>query len=384
MRFIGVLFTTLILCGCGATQQAITQTTFPEPSLPEPSLLVGQGLPTQDQIFELPQPAKDLLNREFPRYRSDPVERVIDFEQWMAKPGGFRVLYDNETTYVAAETYAQGAGNCMSLAILTAAFARHLNLHVSFMSPDVPYFWEMREGLERINGHVNVAISAKRGSLRKVNQQAFLVDFSRAGPYRVKENRKISENEAISWFYRNRAAEALEAGELELAYSYAYQVKQMMPDLAGTYSLLGLILRRQGEVELAEQAYLYGDQLEQDNPFILNNLVYLYQSQGRPEQALAYQQRLSRLKIESPFGIARQADELYAQGDFKGALALYKKAIRKADYVHDFHFGKARSLFSLGEYKAANRALEKAKELSMTLSQGARYEQKLAAIKPYL
>lgn len=384
MRILTLIFCVLCLLACSSTPQVVTHQPYVELNLPLPLHTPGLEIPDRDQLFELPESAKVLLDEKFKRYRRDPLALIKEFEIWMAKPGGFRVLYDNETTQLASETYESGAGNCMSLALLTAAFSKHLNLHFDFMRPDVPLYWEQREDIETINDHINVMVRANRGSLYRANQQAFLVDFSVLSRFRYASERIISEAEAISLFYRNRAAEALAKGELDLAYSYGYQVMEIMPMHAGSYSLMGVILRRQGQQELAEQVYLAGMQFDQGHPFLLHNLVYMYRFQGEEQKAQPYLAQLERLKLKSPFVIAREADELYEQGKYEEALALYRKAIRKADYIHDFHFGKARSLFSLGNYKAARRALTKAKELSTTLRQGYVYENKLSALESYL
>lgn len=375
MRVIVLVFLLGGLVACSSLQNSIAPEDVIQLELHRPLHQMGQEIPNRKQIFALPAPAKELLRRKFRQYDNDLYGRVHAFRSWMTRKGGYRVLYDNSTSHTAAETFATGEGNCISLAILTVAFAHELRLWPQFMNPEVPFFWEQREGIELVNGHINVVVRAEPTS-----PLGFFVDFDPRSTFSYRDNKKLSIQKTINLFYHNRAVEALARADYELAYSYAYYAVQMMPNEASNYSLLGVVLRRQGMLQLAEQSYLKGLQLDDDHPFLLHNLVYFYRSNGEPHQAEPYLARLAKHRIRSPFVIAKEADELYQQGKFQESLALYNKAIRKADYIHDFYFGKAKALVALGEFDSAEKALLKAKAKSITIRQGELYQGKLTAL----
>ena len=374
----------IALMGCSHTLQTPPSADLSLLHLPEPRHVPSHGLPTVGDIFALPDEAKAMLDQKFSAYRRDPLQRVNAFRRWMAKPNGFRVDYDNATTYLAAESYAEQAGNCMSLAILTVAFARHLELQADFIKPDVPLFWEQRENLEAINDHINVMVQPSLRSMHFSSNMGFMIDFSVGNPLQHAKSNQISEQEAISYFYRNRSAEALANEDLDLAYSYAYQVMNLLPKRADSYSLIGLVLRRQNQSELAQQVYELGMLYDDEHPVLLHNLAILYRSQGMVQQAVPLEKRLDSLRMTSPFVTARKADQEYELGHFELALNLYNKALRQADYVHDFHFCKAKTLFALGEYRLAQRSFEKALELSTTRQQGYVYSRKIALLEQHL
>ncbi|MCF8207723.1 MAG: hypothetical protein K9J82_21750, partial [Methylotenera sp.] len=73
--------------------------------------------------------------------------------------GRLQLDYDAETTRTAAEAFAAKRGNCMSLVLMTAAFARHLGLPVRFNSVYLEESWSRSNGIFFIAGHVNISLA---------------------------------------------------------------------------------------------------------------------------------------------------------------------------------------------------------------------------------
>lgn len=379
-ELIALLLVSISLVGCSSTDTQPPVVSLSQLQLPAPQHQLGEEVPSMRQIFTLPESATSVLEERFKRYRDDPERVMEQFRNWMNKSRGFYVEYDNQTTFTAAQTYEERAGNCLSLSILTYAFAEYLELRAYFLEPDVPYFWQMQGSFETIGDHINVYIRLPYDRNKVFGASGFIVDFTEDDMFRYAKRYELSKQDIVSSFYHNRAAEALVNNDLDLAYSFAFHALNNKPQASKSYSLMGIILRRMGNTELAEQAYNIGMQLDAMDPVLLNNLVYFYRSEERHYDALLLDLRLERIKLESPFVIARSAEISYQDGAYKEALRQYNKAIRQADYIHNFYFGKARVLLALGEYEEAMEALQKAKELSTTREQNARYGGKIAAL----
>ncbi|MCM2680405.1 tetratricopeptide repeat protein [Echinimonas agarilytica] len=352
--------------------------------LPLPVHRAGEDIPDAQQIFALSPEIKETLDHKFARYRHDPHDLMFAFRKWMTADDGFKVQYDNTTTYTATETFHERAGNCMSLALMTVAFADHLDLSADFLRPDVPLFWEQRDGIETIGDHVNVVVRENYQRPYVLGSNAFIVDFTPNNRYQFVKRMKLSRHEAITSFYSNRAAEALSLNQLDLAYSYAWHAIQTSPLDSGIYSLVGVVLRRQGQIDLAERSYRAGMQLDDVDPLLLHNLVYFLRFDERHYEAYLLSLKLEKIKLNSPFVMAREAQSFYEAGDYKQALETYNNAIQRANYIHDLHFGKARVLLALGEYEDAKAELNKAKELSTTRQQASQYSGKIAALNNLL
>jgi hypothetical protein len=69
--------------------------------------------------------------------------------------------YDSAMTRNAAQTFEARAGNCLSLAIMTAALARELNLPVQFQQIEVDEVWSRAGNLYFASNHVNLALGAR-------------------------------------------------------------------------------------------------------------------------------------------------------------------------------------------------------------------------------
>ena len=68
--------------------------------------------------------------------------------------------YDSTTTRNASQAFATRSGNCLSLAIMTAALARELGLSVRFHKVYVDEAWNRSGGLDVLDEHVNVTLGA--------------------------------------------------------------------------------------------------------------------------------------------------------------------------------------------------------------------------------
>lgn len=109
---------------------------------------------------------------------------------------GFGIVYDASRTKTAQATLSARSGNCLSLAHLFVAAARHLGLDARYQIVDVPRQWTRVNGLYSIPGHVNVIVKMP-GHHRAV------VELVGASFAETVSERLISDRQALAIHYSN-------------------------------------------------------------------------------------------------------------------------------------------------------------------------------------
>ena len=75
--------------------------------------------------------------------------------------GHLKLEYESTLTRNAAEAFEARAGNCLSLVIMTAAFARELGLQVRYQSAYLEEIWSRKGSLLLKSGHVNITLGRR-------------------------------------------------------------------------------------------------------------------------------------------------------------------------------------------------------------------------------
>jgi Tfp pilus assembly protein PilF len=296
---------------------------------------------------------------------------------------GLKLDYDASYTRNAAETYRERAGNCMSLVIMTAAFAKELDMRVNYQSVIIDDSWSRHGGLYLLSGHVNLVLG-----LRPINQlsgtdvdRALVVDFlpdARAGK---RYARPLDEEEIVMMYQNNRAAESLVEGKIDDAYWWARAATSGNPRMALAYNTLGVIYERHGDPAMAEKAYRAALSREPENVVALRNLEPVLMELGRPEEAREVAQRVARIEPIAPFQYFNQGMTAYQRGDYSAAKDLFEREIKRAPYYDEFHFWLAASLLKLGEIGEAREQLSLAADTSTRKDTRNLYNAKLAHLR---
>ena len=74
------------------------------------------------------------------------------------------------------------------------------------------------------------------------------------------------------------------------------------------------------------------------------------------------------------------ANQAFDEKDYQVAVKLYKKSIELAPYLHQGHFGIAKSEYQRGNLRASRLALQEALEQAFDSSSKSIYEAKLAVM----
>ena len=286
--------------------------------------------------------------------------------------------YEAEFTRTAAETFEARAGNCLSLVIMTGAFAKALGLAVRFQSVEVDHSWARDGDLALFMGHVNIAIGRRVGVVRAVQDSPdwWTVDFMSPPEARRLRTLPITEQRVVAMYFNNKAAEAMARGGLDDAYAWARAAIEADRLYTDAYNTLGVVYLRRGLLPEAERALQAALARRGDHPQALANLAIVWRRQGRGEQAQAVEDRLARMRALSPFAIFERGRRAYEAGDYREARELFQHALAVSNDYHEFHFWLALAQWRLGDDADALRHLHLAEENSLTRRQQSLYAQK--------
>ena len=298
-----------------------------------------------------------------------------------------RLQYDDSHTRTAAQAFEQRAGNCLSLVLMTAAFAMHLGLPVTYQAVEVDETHERRGGLYVSSGHVNIVLQRPPMSLRRssaADDAALVVDFLPGRDVAGARTSLVNEVKLLAMFHNNRAAEALAAGRVARAYWAARAAVVQAPDFIPALNTMGVVYERAGLLEAAEQAYRHVLQAEPDHVATLNNLVSTLNRQGRLAEAEPLARQLARLQPQPPFQAFDEGRRAMAVLEFERAKKLFDQELQHQPHQAEVHHWAALANWHLGNQAQTAHHLQQARDYSGTASDHSRYSAKLASLRTQL
>ncbi len=353
MRRCLALVLALLLTACASVPAPAPAELFDDALFEPPSHPVDAR-----EVFRLSDAMRRYLDEDLARdvRRKGPRSALIDA---LYAPGRLRLDYDAARTRNAAEAFEASSGNCLSLAVMSAALARHLGLSVQFHSVIGEAGWARNGELLVSNGHVNLTLRnpAGEGRVRFDVAEAMLIDFDPPAPGQRQYSRVVGESTVLAMYLNNRAAETLAAGEPGEAYWYARAAIEAEPTLLSAHNTLAVVYMRRGALAQAERVLKKLLVAEPANVAALANLEQIYERQGRSADAEAVQQRLARIEPYPPYHFFQRGVEALERRDYALARSMFEKEIERAAYHHEFHFGLAMASYGLGDLKEARRQL---------------------------
>jgi tetratricopeptide (TPR) repeat protein len=311
---------------------------------------------------------------------SDPRRALV---QALQRGGLLRLEYDAEITRTAAEAFEARAGNCLSLVIMTAAFAREAGLPVRYQKVMTEDTWARSEGLVFAIGHVNLAMGRLSGRpfADALGPEWLIVDFYPDQDLRRQRIEVLSESRVLALYMNNKAAEALAAGLVDDAYAWARAAIGQDPTLASSFNLLGVVYGQRGHWAHADRALAEALRLEPANLHAMGNRVGALTRLGRDDEARLLAAELQRRQPVAPFAAFEEGLALLRAGRYEAAETLFQKELGRTAQYHEVHFWLAVAQFKLGARASALEHLKTALDNSTTRQQQAVYAAKLDHLK---
>lgn len=378
MRHLAALACALLFTACA--------TTTPVPPQPGPllhdTLFAPPGMRIDAaEVFALDDSMRRFITHDMARslrlrgQRMGLVDALYNRSQ-------LRLEYDAAVTRNAAQAFEARAGNCLSLVIMTAAFAKALDIPVQYQVVLNEDTWTRDAGIVFTSGHVNLALGRRATDrLHRYDAEASVtIDFLPAEQIRGQRTRPVSEATVVAMYMNNRAAESLAQGRIDDAYWWARAALLQAPGYTAAYNTLAVVYLRRGHLAAAEPALRTALQQQPAQREALSNLVQVLQASGRGAEAQAVSQQLAKLEPHPPYHFFDLGMAAMQRGEYAAARSLFERELARADYHPQFHFGLAMAHYRLGDFAAARRALEHARDASANGHERELYAAKLTRL----
>lgn len=294
--------------------------------------------------------------------------------------GQLKLEYDSSMTRTAAQTFDARAGNCLSLVIMTAAFAKELGMVVRFQSVDVDETWSRSASLYLVSSHVNLSLGRKPViDLMHTGEpdQLTTVDFLPPPEAAKLRTEPLTEQDIVTLYMNNRAAESLVMGRIDDAYWWARSAAARENAPSSAFNTLGVVYQQHGDLAQAETVFRAALQRDASNLVVMQNLVPLLAQNGKQAESAALAARVAKLNPHPPFQYFDEGMRAYQKGDYVRAKELFAREVARAPYNDEFHFWLAVTCLRLGQPELAREQLTLALEASTTADSRERYAAKL-------
>lgn len=286
-------------------------------------------------------------------------------------------------TYDATTAIKLNKGNCMSLAILTTAYAKVLGLEISYRKVNTLPVFAKKDDIILSSSHVQTLIYDPNFIADKnifyLSTPAVVIDYFPSASHHT--GKKFSLETFLAMYYKNIAADALTDKNLNKSFLYANKAYQLDTENIETINLLAVIHRRSGDLQTAEAIYKAGLDKGQTNIALLSNYIMLLKSQQRMDEVNALQDQLNQLDDPNPYQWLGEAYTAQNIGNIKQAEIYFKKALAKAPYLNQAYMGLYKIYVKQNRLKKAQTMLVKALEWTYELDERKLYKYKLYNIE---
>ncbi|MEX0914868.1 MAG: hypothetical protein WD397_09760 [Wenzhouxiangellaceae bacterium] len=384
-----VAATAILLAACASAPVTDRPTATATPTVAE-SLAPPQartelfGEPAAVPEFSELMKLSDTQREAFSEYFNDPDQadekphmRVVAFLEDRLGQARF-----HHETLGAERTLASGQGNCMSLALATAALAELGGVQVDWQITRSNPVYSAAGGLIYSANHIHTKLYDPSyrndpGSLTLVRPHVLVDYFSNRVPL---AGSTLKTHKVIGLTYQNLAAEALADGNVQRAFWLTREGLAHDAGNADLYNTMGLLHQRIGARDSAEQFFRYALEVFEDRLVILRNYQRLLVDAGNDRDARAVEQRILALPDPDPYPILELGDKALNEGHPRRALEFYDQARRTAPYLHEVYRRLAAAHLALGDRAASSNAIAMALERAGAVDDIKRYKVKARAL----
>jgi Tfp pilus assembly protein PilF len=299
--------------------------------------------------------------------------------------GDLKLEYESALTRNASEAFAARSGNCLSLVIMTASFAKALDLPLEYQKVFVDDAWARAGNMYLAIGHVNITLAKRKTDevvytqrvKKPVESEGLTIDFLPPEDMRSVRSRPIGEDVVVAMYMNNRAVEALSRNKVDDAYWFAREAVRQSPGFLVAYNTLGAVYHRHGDLAQAEAVLRFVIEREPANTQSMANLVRILSDAGKDDESQKIAAALAKVEPEPPFVYFNRGMAAMRAGDLHAAKASFERELARSPDYHEFHFWLAVVHVGLGETAEARKHLAIAVKNSTTRSDHDLYAAKL-------
>lgn len=323
----------LLVTGCQNTKKSSAKAPLAyiaNESLFEPRFVAVEQ--PQD-IFALTQSQQQDFLTYFDRWRAKGEESHYIVFHYLSKiANNFSFLGE---TYNATEAMEHRSGNCLSLALLTTALAKLVDLEVEYRMVHTAPVFEKHKNIVLSSAHVQTIILdedfIEEPGEFYIRKPGLVIDYFPSTSNI--SGRYISETQFLAMYYQNMSAAALVDNDLYAAYWNIKQAAVLDSGSENTQNTLAVIHRRIGDSRTAEKIYQQLVVNERETVSVLENYELLLRIEGRIEEAKRIDERIAKLDDPNPYNWLEAAYMAKHEGSDDKAILYLEKVIEKAPYV---------------------------------------------------
>ncbi len=370
-----------LLAACASTEpaRAVPVALFDD-ALFAPAL---QPIDPADVMKLSPQMQRYIETNILPSSHRNDLRRALLEELY--DHGKLQLDYEATITRNASQAFDARSGNCLSLVLMTGAFAQALGLDVRFQQVSTDEVWSRAGNMYFMSGHVNLQLDRhlidRQSTVERFGR--YTVDFMPSEEGAALHTKEISEKTIVAMYMNNRAAEAMIANQLDDAYWRVREALRLDPSFMAAYNTLGVVYLRHGNFARAEQVLDAALLLQPDNPRVMGNYAQALRGLGRDDEAKGYESRVAALEPFPPFWFFNRGQAALQAGDAKAAREFFKREIKRDPDYHEFHYWLAIADFTLGQMDEARGELSIALADSVKRTDRDLYAAKLDRLKAY-
>jgi Flp pilus assembly protein TadD len=364
---------------------------------------VAETIPDVD-ILAIDNNIKRLIDEKITG-TGDPERRLVKLTELLAKVVKYDTISDLYGVKTAQQTFDTGTGNCLSFSNLFVAASRYAGLSSRFSEVPTLPSWSRDGEVLFFTKHIGATVDIRYVysqviQLRMVDDKEKLITVedsvryffspSELTPYNYRVsayyNETISDSRAFAQYYNNIGSKYLAEGNPKEAYSYFIKAIKVDPSLSYAWSNLGVVYKRNNQLEAAEAAYLQGLSVTRGTRdtsllSIINNLAHLYDAKGDMANAAFYKEQVASFRSKNPYYQYAAGKSAYQDAFYEKSVGYFREAIRLKKDEHLFHYGLALAYLKTGEMKKAEASMNKAIHYAMGIDKKSFYEKALASLK---
>ncbi|WP_414981516.1 transglutaminase domain-containing protein [Congregibacter sp.] len=288
--------------------------------------------------------------------------------------GALAMHYDPFADGTARDAFTRGSANCLSYAHLFTALAREAGLNAQYQWLEVRPEWHRMGDRVAVQLHVNVQVKMR-------DSTEYMVDIDPLTRSEVAGTRLMRDEEGFALYYNNLAMNALSVDRPVQAWQQLVRGLEEAPGFSQLWVNLGAIYRYAGQYAEAEQAYFHALEIDDGDRSAMNNLVVLYELQGRNHEQSYWEDRLERYLNLNPYYHASLGDAAMDKENWLAAYEYYERATTLQPDDSLLIYSQGLAAHELGNDDEAERLISRAIERASFQVEKRRYRIQLRIIR---
>jgi len=284
------------------------------------------------------------------------------------------------STLKASDAMNQMAGNCLSLTIVTTGLAQSVGLEVQYRRINTPPIYQRDNNILALSTHVQTRVLSPRIDSHSEKNSVIRIGSVVIDYFPSSDNvlgDRVTKEDTIAMYYQNLAAEEMMDNQMSEALEYLYKGLSIAPQNPSLLNALAVVYRRQGFLTDSKNVFAYAAENAPSLLILFENYVTLLESIGQHQQAQEIASQYSFVDDDNPFVWLDLGAEMAAIEDWKKAFSFYRKAVEVGPYLHESHFGLAKTYYALGKEDSALKHMKKAAALARYEDEEPLYSKKL-------